>query len=74
MVWANIMKDVGSLDYDPVFYFSIEEVQRQFVTHSNTRSNCYLKGEAIYWSLELGQLKLPDVAWKYLQPAPGMEN
>jgi len=69
-----LMKEVGGLGYDPVFYFPIEDVKREFFTHSNTRSNCYLKGEAIYWSLELGKLKLPDVAWEYVHPAPGMEK
>jgi len=68
------MKEDGGLGYDPVFYFPIEDVKKEFLTPSNTRSNCYLKGEAIYWSLELEKMELSDVAWEYVHPAPGMEE
>ena len=48
LVMKPKMKEVGGLGYDPVLYFPMKDVKREFFRHSNTRSNCYLKGETIY--------------------------
>ena len=68
-----LLKEDGGLGYDPVFYFPMADVKQEFLSLSTTRSNCYLKGEARYWSLNLGKLQLPDVAWEYIHPIPSLE-
>jgi len=68
-----LLKEDGGLGYDPVFYFPMEDVKQEFLSMSSTRSNCYLKGEARYWSLSLGSLNLVDVAWEYIHPIPSLE-
>lgn len=68
-----LLKEEGGLGYDPVFYFPIDDVNENFLLLSNTRSNCYLKGEARYWSIRLGQLHLSDVAWEYVHPIPSLD-
>ena len=68
-----LLKEDGGLGYDPVYYFPMDDVNKEFLTLSNTRSNCYLKGEARYWSLNLGKLQLSDIAWEYAHPIPSLE-
>jgi len=67
-----LLKEEGGLGYEPVFYFPMADVKKEFLSLSPTRSNCYLKGEARYWSLSLGALKLVDVAWEYFHPIPSL--
>lgn len=69
-----LLKEDGGLGYDAVFYFPISDVNTELLTPSNTRSHCYLKGEARYWSLDLGKLQLADVAWEYFHPIIGLEE
>ncbi len=68
-----LLKEDGGLGYEPVYYFPISDVKTQFLSLSPTRSNCYLKGQARYWSLTLGELHLADVAWEYFQPISNMD-
>ena len=69
-----LLKEDGGLGYEPIFYFPMSDVKKALLSLSNTRSNCYLKGEARYWSLKLGGLELSDVAWEYDHPVAGLEG
>ncbi len=51
-------------------YFPPESLHRQYLTPSRTRSLCFWKGVARYYSLEAGGLTNPDAAWYYPKPSP----
>ncbi|MBA3021698.1 DUF427 domain-containing protein [Propionicimonas sp.] len=49
-------------------YFPAESVQADVLRPSATHTTCPWKGEASYYSLEVGELVNPDAAWFYPQP------
>ena len=62
------LKEVGKTVYDPVFYFPQEDVDRDSLVVSATRTNCSIKGEASYWSLPDPNGLVADAAWAYQEP------
>jgi len=68
-----LLKEGGGLGYEPVFYFPEADVNKEYLSPSDTRSDCYLKGESRYWSLNVKNKKIDDVAWEYHRPIQGME-
>ena len=53
------------------FYLPREDVRMDLLTPSPTRTVCAYKGEASYWSVNVGgpnQASHPDLAWTYEQP------
>ena len=49
-------------------YFPAESVQADVLRPSATHTTCPWKGEASYYSLEVGESVNPDAAWFYPQP------
>jgi uncharacterized protein (DUF427 family) len=47
-----------------------EDVRMDLLTPSETRTLCAYKGEAYYWSANLGDDVYDDVAWSYPEPLP----
>ena len=63
--------DVIEVDEDqdpPRYYFPRADVRMDRMTPSETRTYCPFKGEASYFSLELGDGPLPDAAWAIESP------
>ena len=63
--------DVIEVDEDqnpPRYYFPRDDVRMDRMTPSETRTYCPFKGEASYFSLELGDGPLPDAAWAIESP------
>lgn len=55
-------------------YFPLDAVEQAYLRPSSTRSTCPWKGEAAYYTLEVGGRTNPDAAWCYPQPSPAAEN
>ena len=51
-------------------YLPPEDVRTDLLRPSPTRSVCAYKGEASYWSLQLGDTVAEDVVWCYENPEP----
>ena len=49
-------------------YFPPTSVKREYLTESAKHTTCPWKGEASYYSVEVGGERNPDAAWFY--PAP----
>ena len=52
----------------PRYYFPRADVRMDRLASSATRTNCPFKGEASYFSMELGDGPLPDAAWAIETP------
>lgn len=50
------------------YYLPPEDVRRELLTASDTRTVCPYKGTASYWSLAAGERRVADVAWEYPEP------
>jgi len=54
----------------PVYYFPREDVRADVLVPSDKRTRCPLKGEASYWSLQVGDRTAKDAVWAYPSPIP----
>lgn len=54
----------------PVRYYLPREDVRVPLHPSDTRTTCAYKGEATYWSADLDDPTIPDLAWSYPEPLP----
>jgi uncharacterized protein (DUF427 family) len=52
------------------FYLPKVDVHQDFLVASGTDSHCPYKGTARYWSVQAGDLLVPDIAWSYPSPLP----
>ncbi len=52
----------------PVYYFPPEDVRLDLMTRTEHRTYCPFKGNATYWSLEVGGKTAENVAWSYETP------
>ena len=60
--------EVDEDDNPPRYYFPRADVRTDRMTPSDTRTYCPFKGEASYFSMELGDGPLPDAAWTLETP------
>jgi uncharacterized protein (DUF427 family) len=65
---VRIMHEPGRL---AIYYFPIEDVQQDLLTPSSKRTTSPLKGEAHYWSVQVGDTIAQDAAWSYPEPPAG---
>ena len=59
------------------YYFPWADVRSELFVPSTTRSTCPYKGDAEYWSLQIGDQLVKDIAWVYRHPiaeCPKIEN
>lgn len=56
--------------HPPVYCIPPEDIQMQYLSRSSRRSLCEFKGVASYWSLQVNDQKVADVAWSYEDPTP----
>jgi uncharacterized protein (DUF427 family) len=59
--------------HPPAYYIPPADVREDLLVASPTTSICEYKGLATYASLILGERRIADVAWRYLDPRPGFE-
>lgn len=55
--------------HPPTYYFPPRDLRAELLP-AKGRSMCEWKGQATYWSLQIGQTVLPRVAWSYPRPTP----
>lgn len=59
--------------YPMVIYFPREDIGMAFLDRSSRTSHSPHMGEATYYSIVMESSTLPDKAWSYETPLPGME-
>ena len=62
---AMLLLEAG---YLPVYYFPQADVQMHLLIPIDQRTHCPCKGDASYWSVEVGDRVVKNAAWSYLQP------
>lgn len=63
-----LMRETARL---PVYYFPTEDVRSDLLIPSSRRVASPHKGEATYFSIEIGGRTIDDVGWRYLTPPSG---
>ena len=51
-----------------VFYFPRDDVRMEFLVPSDHHTNCPFKGNASYWSLDVGGKTIENAVWSYEDP------
>ncbi len=55
----------------PRYYLPKDDIRTEVLRPSSRTSRCPFKGDASYWSVEVGGKVYDDVAWSYEHPIPG---
>lgn len=55
-------------DHLPVYYFPVADVDAAVMVRSEKRTHCPRKGDATYWSVQVGERLVPDAIWGYEEP------
>lgn len=58
----------------PRYYLPPADVRIDMLRSSTTTSHCPFKGDATYWSVQIGDSLVEDVVWSYPKPFPRMEK
>jgi len=56
------------------YYLPREDVRTDLLRPTDTSTTCPFKGEASYWSAEVGGQTYEDVVWSYETPIPEAEG
>lgn len=56
------------------YYLPREHVRTDLLRPTNRETTCPFKGEASYWSLEVGDDVHDDIVWSYENPIPEAEG
>ena len=54
--------------YDPVYYVPSDDVRRDKLRRAEHSTHCPFKGDASYWSIEVGGIKAENAVWSYETP------
>lgn len=57
----------------PVIYIPRADIAMAFLERSATTSTCPWKGQASYYAIMAESGRIPDAAWSYESPKPGVE-
>jgi uncharacterized protein (DUF427 family) len=64
---AVVLEETG---LPPRYYLPREDVRTDLLRPSSDRTTCPFKGEASYWSVEIGGQVHDDLVWSYETPSP----
>lgn len=64
---AVVLEETG---LPPRYYLPREDVRTDLLRPTSSRTTCPFKGEASYWSAEIGGEVHDDVVWSYETPIP----
>lgn len=56
-------------DHLPLYYFPRDEVRMDLLRPSDHTTHCPFKGDASYWSIQVGERSSENAAWAYPDPA-----
>jgi uncharacterized protein (DUF427 family) len=62
---VKLMHEKGLL---PVYYFPEEDVRMDLLEESNDTTYCPFKGDASYWSVQVGDTVAENAVWSYPEP------
>jgi len=54
--------------YDPIYYLPNDDVRLDMLRRSSHSTHCPFKGDASYWSIEVGENRAANAAWSYENP------
>ena len=54
----------------PVYYFPMDDVRMDLLKETDSHTHCPRKGNASYWTIEVGDWRSENAAWSYLDPIP----
>jgi uncharacterized protein (DUF427 family) len=60
-----VMHETG---YAPIAYLPREHVRMDLLRPSEQRTHCPFKGDASYWTIEVGDRRAENAAWSYEEP------
>jgi uncharacterized protein (DUF427 family) len=58
----------------PRYYLPVDDVRTDLLRATASRTTCPFKGEASYWSVEVGGKVYDDLVWSYESPIPAAEG
>ena len=64
---ALLLRETG---LPPRTYFPMDDVRMDLLHRTEHHTRCPFKGEASYWSIEVGERRSEDIAWGYEDPLP----
>jgi uncharacterized protein (DUF427 family) len=64
---AVVLQETGLPDR---YYLPADDVRTELLRPTSSRTTCPFKGEASYWSAEVGGAVHEDVVWSYPDPIP----
>ena len=56
------------------YYLPAADVKMELLRSSTTTSHCPFKGDAVYWSVDIGDGLAEDIVWSYPEPFPKVEQ
>ena len=62
---AKLLREAEIL---PAYYFPREDVRTDLLAATQSKSRCPVKGEASYWSIQVGDRRAENAAWSYTVP------
>lgn len=55
-------------DHLPVYYFPKTDVNMEYLTPSSQTTHCPIKGDAVYWTVNVGDRQAENAVWGYPEP------
>jgi uncharacterized protein (DUF427 family) len=68
---AVLLEETGLQDR---YYLPREDVRTEFLHPTQTRTTCPFKGQASYWSIQIGDEVHNDLVWSYENPIPAAQD
>lgn len=59
--------------HPPVYYIPQNDIRIEYLTSTPRHTFCEFKGEASYWTVEIGDQRAENAAWSYASPSRGFE-
>ncbi|EAZ92474.1 DUF427 domain-containing protein [Crocosphaera chwakensis] len=56
------------------YYFPHDSIKKEYFKESDTHTNCFWKGEASYYTIEVNGEENKDAAWYYPTPKEKAQN
>jgi len=67
-------KRVLETSHPPVYYIPPDDIKMEYLSRTPQGSFCEWKGQAIYYTLVVGDKQAPNVAWAYPSPTPSFAS
>lgn len=60
---ALVLRETG---HRPVYYIPLRDVRNEILEKTETSTTCPFKGNAMYYTIRIGEKKYSDAVWRYL--------